>query len=208
MDNLNRKELTKLISVFVMGDGGLYMRPGAKNASFSMQLSAVNRDLAEKVCSVIGELTGCRLYELEREGRKYIQVTSQSHPMLTTIRDRIYTSDGHRGLDSHTMKLLDWEMMAYMFMFDGSAGRYAHQDGGFVTKVTLNMCRLSEAEHNFLKKEIKAKLGVEFNVNRKGKYFCLYLRKKDVDHFMDMVEPYILPSFAYKIVRTESPGWR
>ena len=68
------------------------------------------------------------------------------------------------------------------------------------------MKRLSEAEQIILKKTIRDNLGVEFNVNKAGKYFCLSLRTKDVNKFMDGIEPFMKDSFKYKIVRMKSPA--
>jgi hypothetical protein len=72
--------------------------------------------------------------------------------------------------------------------------------------VTLNLKRLSEGDTLMLKKAIKDKLGLDFNIcrqykdkRRKHNWYYLRLPCKEVDRFMDIVRPHILPSFAYKL---------
>lgn len=210
---MDKKQLTKLISFFSMGDGGLYITK--KNAKFIMNMKEENKDYILWVKEVIENVTGASLYnrkDYNTDGcvrKPQLRLESRCHPYLTTIRDRIYTADGHKGVDMHTMKLLDWEAMAILFMCDGNANEYLRESVGMVNpsvNVTLNMKRLSEAEQIILKKTIRENLGVEFNVNRAGKYFCLRLRTKDVNKFMDGIEPFMCESFKYKLVRMKGPS--
>ena len=53
-----------------------------------------------------------------------------------------------------------------------------------------------------LKKALKDRLDLEWNINKHGKYYYLRLRCKDISKFMDAVRPHILPSFEYKLIRT------
>lgn len=211
---MDKKQLTKLISYFSMGDGGLYSRKEKDNAQFIMNMKKDNLDYIEWVEKVLSEITSVRRYDRKdynTDGhirKEQIRLESNRHPFLTTLKNRIYCEDGHKGLDLHTLKLLDWEAMSILFMCDGSAHEYLRPEIGMKNpsvKVTLNMKRLSEAEQLVLKQTIKNNLGVEFNINKQYKYFFLTLRTKDVNKFMDGIEPYVLDSFKYKIIRMKSP---
>lgn len=210
---MDKKQLTKLLSFMAMGDGGLYLPDEKGNAQFIMNMKKENLDYILWVKSVLEQVTGTRMYDRKdynTDGcnrKPQVRLESNRHPALTTIRDRIYCVDGHKGIDMHTMKLLDWEAMAILYMCDGSGQEYLRPDIGMVNpscKVTLNMKRLSEAEQLILKRTIRDNLGVEFNVNRQNKYFYLNLRTKDVNKFMDGVMPFMCESFMYKIVRMKS----
>lgn len=219
MDN---KQLTKLISYFVMGDGGLYRNKNSGgyllNAQFIMNMKEENKDYIDWVVQTLEHVTSVKTYarkDYNTDGysrKPQLRIESKRLPLFTTIHDRIYTEDGHKGLDMHTLKLLDWEAMAILYMSDGCGHKYLRSEIGMKNSsvnVTLNMKRLSEAEQVVLKKAIKDKLGVEFNVARQNYngrcYYYLRLRQKDVNTFMDGVLPYMTPSFMYKVVRTESP---
>ena len=203
---MNKKELTKLLSYFIMGDGGVYVTK--QNAKFVMNMKAENKDYIDWVDNVLSEITGTKQYERKdynADGctrQPQIRLESNCHPMLTTLRDRIYT-DGYKGIDPHALKLLDWEAMAILYMCDGCL----HEDKpnpkkGLVNSswnLTLNMKRLSYGDQLLLKEAIRDTLGMEFNINRHGKYYYMRLRSKDVEQFCVNVLPYIKDSFSYKI---------
>lgn len=210
---MDKKQLMKLISFFVMGDGGLYIRKEKGNAQFIMNMKEENLDYIDWVSSVLSELTNVHIYEKKpdyyRDGynrKPQIRLESNTHPFLTKIRNRIYTPDKHKGLDLHALKMLDWEAIAILYMCDGCCFEDFRPHIGMVNpsyNVTLNLKRLSEAEQLVLKQHIKQKLDIEFNVNRNKDYYYLRLRTKDIDKFMEGVSPFICESFKYKIIRTK-----
>jgi len=215
MDN---KQLTKLISYFVMGDGGLYVRKDCENAYFAMNMLTQNEDYIDWVDEVLREFVGTTRYERKDHNndgcvhKPQIRLQSKTHPKLTTIRDRVYT-DQYKGIDPHALKLLDWEAAAILYMCDGSLVEIIPTDNnGLVNSswnLTLNMKRLSYGDQMLLKNAFKDKLDVEFNVNRQGKYYYMRLRGKDVQKFCGGVKPYMKNSFFYK-VRVIDPlkkGW-
>lgn len=203
---MDKKQLTKLISYFVMGDGGVYATGG--NAKFIMNMVAENEDYIDWVDQTLQNVTGTRKtirkdYNTDGCIRKpQFRLESGCHPFFTDIRNRVYI-DGYKGVDPHTLKLLDWEAMAILFMCDGSL----HEEKPNLKKgllksswnLTLNMKRLSYGDQLLLKQTIRDNLGVEFNVSRQNQYYYLRLRCKDVETFCKGVEPYMVPSFRYKI---------
>lgn len=203
---MDKKELTKLVSFFIMGDGGAYITK--KNAYFVMNMKASNLDYIEWVSSVFSSFVGVRCYDRKdyntdgcnRAPQKRLE--TRTHPLITKIRDRIYTN-GYKGIDPHALKLLDWEAMAILYMCDGSLGEDKPcTKKGLVNSswnLTLNMKRLSYGDQLLLKHAIRDRLGVEFNINRQGSYYYLRLRTKDVETFCLGVAPYIKESFSYKI---------
>lgn len=203
---MDKKELTKLVSYFIMGDGGAYVNK--QNAKFIMNMKAENKDYIDWVDNVFSEFVGTKQYERKDYNTDgyvrapQIRLETNTHPFITTIRDRIYT-DGYKGIDPHALKLLDWEAMAILYMCDGCL----HEDRPNEKKglknpswnLTLNMKRLSYGDQLLLKQVIRDQLGVEFNINRQGKYYYMRLRCKDVEKFCVGVLPYMKDSFSYKI---------
>lgn len=221
MKTLNKKELVKLLSYIVMGDGGLYFpskRTDGTNAQFIMNMKEENSDYIYFCKEILENLTNCRLYnrkDYNTDGctrQPQLRLESSRHPMLTAIHSRVYT-DKYKGLDPHALKMLDAEALAILYMCDGSYGitEAAKTNRGSITdehRVTLNMKRLSYGDQFILKKALKDLLDLEWNINRQNQYYYLRLRSKEVDKFMELVAPHVLPSFQYKLkecFRTVSP---
>jgi hypothetical protein len=209
----DKKELTKLVSFIIMGDGGVYIRKNMKNAHFIMNMIQDNEDFVDYCMGIISNVTSIKKYNINKKSPRKPQfsIVSKSHPFFTKLRNRIYQG-AYKGLDWHAMKMLDWEAMAILYMSDGNFHRYLRPEIGMKNEsytVTLNMKRLSYGDTVLLKKYIKDKLGVEFNVqkqkkrNNNGYYYYLRLRGKHVKEFMTKIKSYILESFKYKILDEE-----
>ena len=207
----DKKELVKLLSYIVMGDGGLYVTKECTNAKFIMNMVEENEDYINFCKGILENLTGCKVYpkvcSSEGGNRKpQLTLVSKTHPELTKIRDRIYTGS-YKGIDPHALKLLDFQALAILYMCDGclvvdkadseSGKKKGLKHDSF--NVTLNLKRLSYGDLFILKKALKEKLDLEWNINRQNKYYYLRLRTKDVDKFMEGVAPFVVPSFQRKI---------
>lgn len=199
----SKKDLVKLISYMVMGDGGVYKYDN-KEAFFAMNMKQENKDYIEFCKDALETFVGCTITERKVDGNRKPQfrLQSKSHPFLTILRNRIYI-DNYKGLDPHTLKLLDAEALAILYMCDGSiCVEQPNEKKGLVNpsyNITLNMKRLSYGDQFILKKALKEILDLEWNINRQNQYYYLRLRSKDVDKFMELVTKFVLPSFQYKI---------
>lgn len=213
---MNKKELTKLISAFMLGDGCLRIWNNRPNLPAAYYLSQVDKH--EKYVkwqqSVIEEITSTTLRHyppavtdgVNRQG--YYRLESKSHPMLQTIRERWY-HDGRKTISLHDLKLMDWQMMAIWYMDDGyilnSENKYHNN--------CVYLCTdcFTEAEVVFLQKIIYSTLGVAMNIRQRGRkkdgtrIFRLMANKEQALKFLDGVRPHIFKSFEYK-VRTENPS--
>ena len=202
--SIDKKQQMKLLSYFVLGDGGVYQY-GAKEAKFIMNMIKKNEDYVLWVKEVIEQVTSTRLYEVQKEGNRQVQLRleSKQHPIFTTLRDRIYV-ENYKGIDPHTLKLLDAEALAILYMCDGSFIEDFRPEIGMKNpsfRVTLNMKRLSYGDLFLLKKTLKENLDLEWNINKQNKYYYLVLRTKDVSKFCEMVKPHMKESFYYKLGR-------
>lgn len=205
---MDDKQLTKLLSYFIMADGGVYRRNESGNAYFVMNMLSKNKDYIDWVEQTLNEFVGTRKVDRKdynTDGctrQPQIRLESKTHPKLTKIWERVYT-EKYKGIDPHALKLLDWEAMAILYMCDGSLVEDApNPEKRLVNSswnLTLNMKRLSYGDQLLLKKAIKEKLDVEFNINRQNQYYYMRLRCKDVVKFCKGVAPFMKESFKYKI---------
>lgn len=205
MNRYDAKELVKLVSYMTMADGGLYLAQKGKYPYFAMNMVTDNMDYILKCKDILENITTVAIYDRKVEGnrRPQVRLSTSPHPFFEPIRNRIYI-DNYKGLDPHTLKLMDAEALAILYMCDGSL--FVEQPNpakGLVNpsfNVTLNMKRLSYGDHFLLKKLLKEKFDLEWNINRQYQYYYLRLRTKDVEKFMNIIRPYVTPSFYYKLI--------
>lgn len=201
----DKKELTKLVSFMIMGDGGVYKN--GKHCYFIMNMIAKNDDYILLCRDILENITSTRISELIiREGRQpLLRLETRTHPFFSILRDRIYT-EKYKGIDPHALKLLDYEALSFLYMSDGSLKKDFRPEIGMVNpsyEVTLNLKRLSYGDLFILKRALKDKLDLEWNINKNGKYYYLRLRRKDFNKFMKGISPWITDSFKYKILNEE-----
>jgi hypothetical protein len=199
----DKKQLTKLISYMIMGDGGVYNYTKNGNATFIMNMVEKNEDYVIYCKSILENITSCKIAKVQKEGNRQpqLRLSTMAHPFFNTMRERIYV-ENYKSIDHHALKLLDYEALAFLYMSDGSLGKYFRPEIGMINpsyKITLNLKRLSYGDLFILKKALKDYLDLEWNIHKHGKYFYLSLRMKDVRKFIEGITPYILPSFLYKV---------
>ncbi len=199
----DKKQLIKLVSFMIMGDGGVYNYTKAGNARFIMNMVRANEDYVLYCKDILENITSCKLTEVQKEGNRQqqLRLETKAHPLFSKLRDRIYVMN-YKSIDNHSLKLLDYEALAFLYMSDGCLYKDFRPNIGMVTpsyNITLNLKRLSYGDQLILKKALKDKLDLEFNINRQNNYYYLRLRTKDIPKFIEGITPYILPSFLYKV---------
>lgn len=204
----DKKDLVKLLSFITMGDGSVYRNKGMGNCLFSFSQTSDHEDFVKLVAAIVSNIAPAKIVKEGREAprKDMLKVYTPVHPFFNKLRDRIYV-DAYKSLDEHALKMLDFEALAILYMCDGCLGKSKNSHGAISRTVTLNLCRLSYGDQLLLKKALKEKLDLEWNVVKTGgKYHALRLRMKDYDKFMLGILPYMLDSFNYKLeIRTVSP---
>lgn len=200
------KELSKRLYFFSTFDGGIYTVANSKNARFIINMKKENLDFVEAIRETLESLEiGCSISDRKdynKDGftrQPQVRLESCNHPKLTAIRDRIYI-DGRKVIDPHMLTMLDAEALAIVFMADGSRV-YDKRSPDAKPNITLNTKGFSYGDNFLLKKAIKEKLDLEFNIQRQNNYWYLRLRAKDIDKFDEIVKPFVFPSFSYKLGR-------
>ena len=202
MEIKDKKRLMKLMSFLTMSDGSVYRGRGAGNCLFSLSATEDHKDFIDYCAGVVGNITSSKVMLVEREPprRNLLKLYTPVHPYFNKLRDRIYVGN-YKSLDSHALKMLDFEALAILYMADGCLGKWERAPDKCSYTTTINMCRLSYGDQWLLKKAIKDKTGIEFNVVKTGgKYFTLRLRRPYLQQFMDGIRPFILGSFNYKLI--------
>ncbi len=207
---MDKQNLIKYISAFTVGDGGLYQH--GKNARFISNQLAIHKDYIDWRAEILSEVTEVKTHEFQPNlpNRKpQIHTSTRTHPIYTSVRNRMYI-ENKKVVDPHYLKMLDWECLAILFQDDGSCVNRSKESAGAAPKVSIATDNFSYADNWLLKKALKEKLDLEFNVQRSTKktgqvYWHIRLRAKDYEKFYSGVEQYIQPSFYYKLVPYDRP---
>ena len=194
-----KRDMLKYIAAFVMGDAGVYY----SGSNCRLITNSVEKDYILWKQGILENLTSvnyrCHVDHRSDYCRKPIHIlTTKSHPTYTQVRNRVYVGGGYKGIDPHFLKWMDWEMLAILFMDDGSCSKDKRCDA--TPSAKLNTKRLSYGDSWLLKKGIRDALDIEFNVHRDNNRYFLTLRSKDYETFKAGVLPYVLPCYQYKLL--------
>lgn len=121
--------------------------------------------------------------------------TTRSLPVFTDYYNQFYPNK-KKKLPSN-LKLTP-EILAVWFMDDGTRCRNA---------TYLNTQQFNSEEQKFLQKKLE-KLGIKSSLSRDKQYWRLYVDTKSTKRMMQIIKPYVLSCFEYKLrydpVTTES----
>jgi len=200
------KDLNKRLYAFSMFDGHLMFPGNSVNACLVVNMLAEHEDYFDYVISALEEVpvgynkSYPEIYKKDGYNRQQqIRLQSKNHPIFTKIQNRIYL-EGRKVIDPHMLTLLDPEMLAIAFMADGSR----HLDKRWANaKPTyrLHLNNLSYGDLMLFKKAVKEILEIEVNLRKKGSKYDLAIPTAQGAKFESIVEPFILPSFQYKLGR-------
>lgn len=194
----NKKELTKLLSFLIMCDGGVYKTKDCKNFKFIMNTTSIS--YAKYAKSIIENITSVRIidrpdYNTDGANRKQqYRVESKTHPVFTILRNRLYKNN-YKTIDVHSLKLMDPECLAMLYMADGSIS----YKGEAINSVTLNTKRLTEGDNMLLISFIDKKFNIKSTLNRQNQYSYIRIKGKSLFKFFNIIKPFILQDFLYKI---------
>lgn len=210
---MSDKYLTKITAASLLGDGGVYIpSDGSKNAHFILRQVTDHVDYTLWLKERHDMLTKTRLQVsqpkttlLMKNPRETTTLITRTHPFYTKFRERMYPN-GHKVVDPHYLTLIDYEFLAIWYQEDGTLVNTPNpkvSDSYIRTEAYLYSLNFSYADNKLLSSAIYEKTGLHWNVQRhhsKGNvYYKLYLARKDISMFMDGIEPFIQPSFRYKL---------
>lgn len=197
------KDLMKRLYYFSMFDGSLQKRFKNGEARLSVSMTDDHADYIKKLEETLLELDigfsiGIQDRRHENPNRKVMmRLQSKSHPIFTRIWNRMYI-DNRKVVDPHMLTMLDAEALAIAYMADG--GVYFASNTA-IAQHCLHTNGLSYGDNMLLKLALKKTFDLEFNIDKKNKYFQLRLRRGDSQRFFEIVDEFILPSFRYKLER-------
>ena len=199
-----KKDLIKRLYSYSMFDGHLAFFGNSVNAALVVNMLEENQDYIEQVIKSVEEiplsyqLTKPKIYTKDGFNRKQqLRLQTRNHPVFTKIRERIYINT-HKTFDPHMAAMFDEEMLAIAFMADGSCyldKRWENAKPNF----RLHLNSWTYGDLMLFKKCCKDSFELEINTRKKGNRYDLAVPTNYSKLFVEIVEPYILPSFQYKL---------
>lgn len=200
----NPKTLTKYVSAFLLGDGFI-SKAEKTNKEYHYRNHQIidHADYIEWQADILSLLTKVRLYQIHYPDprgwntKSQISLRTNQLPFYTALRERIYLN-GIKRISPHDLRLLDNESLAIWYMDDG----YLNKEGNLF-RVVLCTENYTFGDISLAQKVIYEKTGVSFSLQLrklKDSYGHRLVASKDhAKRFLALVEPYILPSFRYKL---------
>lgn len=201
-----RKDLIKRLYAFSMFDGHLGFFGNSVNACLVINMLEKNQDYLEDVIKSVEEIPTS--YNLSRpqiyvkdgyDRQQQLRLQTSSHPVFTKIHERIYI-DKQKTFDPHMAKMFDDEMLAIAFMADGNCYKDKRWENA-KPSYRLHLNDWTYGDLMIFKECCKASFGLEINTRKKGNRYDLAVPTAHSELFEEIVRPYILPSFQYKLER-------
>lgn len=200
VETVDKQSLNKYLYAFVLGDGCLE-NSKAGNSRLRIEHISKNIDYIQWKASILRELTNVteRTYFREDKQQFFTNIITARHSQYTSLRERLYL-DSHKTIDPHTEAFIDWEFLAIVYQDDGTV--YYNQHG--VPQVLLCLENFTWAELKLLRDWFAKYLDLHWNIVKHNKTkYRLRLTTKFIPRMWNNIEPYIYPSFYYKIGKSE-----
>jgi hypothetical protein len=205
----DRKELTKYVASFLLGDGCLsFSNERSLNARYSLTQTADHKDYVEWQADILSNITGVKLWQREawvdgigtkRKSTMYLK--SRSVPLYTDIRNRYYLN-GRKVVSPHDLKLMDWQSMAIWFMDDGSTDLKVGIKKDYI-RIVLCTDNFSYGDCLLLRNFVKERFNIGFDIisinTKSGVKYRMKTSKENAVAFLDGIAPFVFPSFHYKL---------
>jgi recombination protein RecA len=180
----------------VLGDGALAMH--GHQARLFVKHKTAHRALAEFKRVAFSRFTSMRLHEFDQRlrGKRYpcVQFVTRTHPVFTAWRRRFYEG-GRKIVPIEVSELLTPLATAVWFMDDGSADH---------TGVTLQTHSFTELEVRRLRTALSERFDAVATVRENKRRSILYIGKRELPRFAEIIRPYLLSVLEYKLVPRRS----
>ena len=189
MDNTEgslTEEQKQIIVGCLLGDGAMRIKT---NALLEINHSFKQKELVDWFYTNLHRFV--RTEPKIRKGngnRLAYRFTTRSLPTFTSLYRQFFSIKGKKIIP--TSLVLSPLVLAVWFMDDGSKSR---------SSIYLNTQQFSKEEQMLLQKMFKEQWGIETTLNKDKHYFRIRIRVSSVKKFVDLIKPYLLPEFYYKL---------
>lgn len=173
----------------ILGDGTLRRQGIRTNALFEVNHSVEFKDYVDWKYEHLKEFVLTPPKSRKGNGKRVAyRFTTRSLPIFTCYYEQFY-EDGRKIIPSNIK--IDPLSLAVWFMDDGSKSR---------SSAYLNTQQFTQKEQLLLRDLLRDTFSIESTLNRDRKYRRLRITSESTKLLKDIIRPYVLPCFQYKIV--------
>lgn len=211
MIRLDRNERKSAIIGMVIGDGCLSRYNGRNknkvgNAYFQMTHCEAQYDYLIWKKDILDKIAQCSIYKNDKlkDGKIYksFRLYSKANPVYTGLYNRFYQcGEDKKSLDEYLVKMITPLALSIIYMDDGTLGK-AYDKHYIKETFFLRLCNFDYANLFLLKKSLKIKFDLDWNINKHSKiYYQLRLLNNHNEKFIKIIKPYIdlVPCMQYKL---------
>lgn len=197
---MTKEEIRGILAGMILGDGNFAKRQGYINPSIRINHSSKQREYLKHKLALLQPLFHYQLSFQEKEiqnknGKRYkiCSFNSRVSPKLKTIWKEAY-KNGIKTINRKILNRLTPQGLAIWYMDDGCCN--------YKNRTVMISTYTSIEENQIIVDYFKEVWGIEWKIARhKDKYFIYRGWKSvDIEKFMDLISPFIIPSMNYKLV--------
>lgn len=179
------EEQKQIVVGCLLGDGTMRIKT---NALLEINHSLEQKVLVDWMYFNLKEFVGTEPKARKNNGKRVAyRFTTRSLPQFTTLYKQFFFN-GKKRIPANI--ILSPLVLAIWFMDDGSRSR---------TSVYLNTQQFSLEEQNLLCTMLYKQWQIEATLNKDKHYWRIRIRVNSIEKFINLVKPYLLPEFYYKL---------
>jgi len=161
------------------------------NVKFEQSLK--NREYVDHLYGIFKDWVGTppRVRAIDDGDRHSVWFRTYRHAAFSFYRHIFYDgANGRKLLPRNLHQFLTPRVLAYWFMDDGSRMTHGYK---------LSTYAFTKAHQVSLCKTLAADFGLRTSLHLDGSEYYVYIWAESISQFNNLVKPYILPCFAYKL---------
>ena len=179
------EEQKQIIVGCLLGDGAMRIKT---NALLEINHSLEQKGLVDWIYANLKEFVGTAPKARKGNGRRVAyRFTTRSLPPFTNLYKQFFLN-GKKIIPTNI--ILTPLVLAVWFMDDGNRSR---------TSIYLNTQQFSLEEQELLQKLLSEQWQIETTLNKDKHYWRIRIRVNSVKRFVELIKPYLLPEFYYKL---------
>lgn len=192
----------------LLGDSTMGLRKGAPLYSLKFEQSVKNQGYIFHLAEIFENFCGsppARRWIDKKKTREAVWFRTYRHNSFAFFFNLFYViqEDPVTGqpfcrkiVPLNISKFLNARVLAYWFMDDGTF--HKHSQSG-AKQYYFSTQGFQKSECQLLCDALRTRFNIQTNVHKDGKYWRIYIRAQRNDLFLDLISPYIVQDFLYKI---------
>lgn len=197
-------ELRGYLTGLILGDG--FIGSGTNARSFSIK--SINYDFIKKIESDLNSCSNFKIsirnipenYSCNTHYKEAWELYVKSHPYFNKRYHYFYDDYKRRIITSESLKWLTANGLANWYMCDGYVC-HVGKNSGKITNRRIDICtdRYKKDDVEKIKNCLLNKFNIECSIIKRNNKYRIRILQNSYDTFIELIYPYVIPSFRYKL---------